>query len=580
VARIYDDLGFDQLAKIEASRSLGLNPSNHSAHRFLSDTYAHLPRHEIARVSELLQSQLLQPININPVQPALPFVDLNPVSRIGPASSGASEYTSLFERDQLQFTASGAIGNMETLGGDVIASGLWEDFSFSAGVSHIETDGFRDNNDQENDVYNLFAQWTVSPRLNLQAELRNRDTEQGDLGLNFDPEDFFPEDRRKIDEDVARLGARIDTAPGSTVIVSGIHAKLKDQLVFVDEFAGSVFSTDDQFEDDGYQLEIQHILERKKYNLVAGIGVLHTDVSIVTVSSVDGSVYDISESNFEQDNQNIYLYGDLALSQAFQWTIGAGYADFSQGQIDVEEFVPKIGVEWNVTDNLRLRSAFFKTVKRPLVVGQTIEPTQVAGFNQLYDDSNGSKSDRFGVGIDMTHSEHLFSGFEISRREVDFLFGPVFEERQEDLIRGYLNWMISDTWVFTLDAAYEDYRNEDPFKFNVDTPTSLKSLTIPASIQYFATSGFFAELQTTYLQQDIERGEFASLNEGKEEVVLLDAAVGYRLPKRIGTISLNVLNAMDKSFFYQDDSFRSADVTRNSSYIPERRIVLLVTVVF
>jgi len=45
--------------------------SNYSAHRLLADTYAALPRHEIARVSELFQSQMLQPLNTTPIQPSL-----------------------------------------------------------------------------------------------------------------------------------------------------------------------------------------------------------------------------------------------------------------------------------------------------------------------------------------------------------------------------------------------------------------------------------------------------------------------------------------------------------------------------
>ena len=71
LARIYQDLGFEQLALVEGWKSLDADPGNFSAHRFLADTYATLPRHEIARVSELLQSQLRQPINITPVQPRL-----------------------------------------------------------------------------------------------------------------------------------------------------------------------------------------------------------------------------------------------------------------------------------------------------------------------------------------------------------------------------------------------------------------------------------------------------------------------------------------------------------------------------
>jgi cytochrome c-type biogenesis protein CcmH/NrfG len=55
-ARIYSDLGFQQLALVEGWKSVNTDPTNSSAHRFLADSYSVLPRHEVARVSELLQS--------------------------------------------------------------------------------------------------------------------------------------------------------------------------------------------------------------------------------------------------------------------------------------------------------------------------------------------------------------------------------------------------------------------------------------------------------------------------------------------------------------------------------------------
>ncbi len=70
LARIYDDLGFSQLGVNEAAQSLSLDPANAAAHRFLADSYRSLRRRESARVSELLQAQLLQGINLNPVQPS------------------------------------------------------------------------------------------------------------------------------------------------------------------------------------------------------------------------------------------------------------------------------------------------------------------------------------------------------------------------------------------------------------------------------------------------------------------------------------------------------------------------------
>src|SRR5690606_35455582 len=66
LARIYQDLGFLQLGQNEAAHSLKLDPANASAHRFLSDIYRGVRRRESARVSELLQAQMLQDLNLNP----------------------------------------------------------------------------------------------------------------------------------------------------------------------------------------------------------------------------------------------------------------------------------------------------------------------------------------------------------------------------------------------------------------------------------------------------------------------------------------------------------------------------------
>ena len=74
---------------------------NFSAHRFLADSYSILPRHEVARVSELLQSQLLQPLNMTPIQPPScreQFVSL--LSAGGPGALSFNEFNPLFNRDR------------------------------------------------------------------------------------------------------------------------------------------------------------------------------------------------------------------------------------------------------------------------------------------------------------------------------------------------------------------------------------------------------------------------------------------------------------------------------------------------
>src|SRR5437764_2319589 len=101
LGRIYSDLGFQQLALVEGWKSVNTDPTSYPAHRFLADSYAILPRHEIARVSELLQSQLLQPINITPIQPRLAESNLFQTSAGGPTGLSFNEFNPLFNRDRM-----------------------------------------------------------------------------------------------------------------------------------------------------------------------------------------------------------------------------------------------------------------------------------------------------------------------------------------------------------------------------------------------------------------------------------------------------------------------------------------------
>ncbi len=92
LARIYGELGFSQLALAEGFRALNDDPINYSAHRFLADAYLNQPNREIGRLSELLQSQLRQPENVQPLQPQLSETGLFIVPGAGPAQPSYNEY--------------------------------------------------------------------------------------------------------------------------------------------------------------------------------------------------------------------------------------------------------------------------------------------------------------------------------------------------------------------------------------------------------------------------------------------------------------------------------------------------------
>jgi hypothetical protein len=95
------------------------------------------------------------------------------------------------------------------------------------------------------------------------------------------------------------------------------------------------------------------------------------------------------------------------------------YDGFENGFIKRNVFNPKFGVQWDIMDSVRLRASALKTFKRELIVDQTLEPTQIAGFSQFYDDSNGSSTRLFGVGIDVRLKNGIYAGAEAIRRNID-----------------------------------------------------------------------------------------------------------------------------------------------------------------
>jgi hypothetical protein len=82
------------------------------------------------------------------------------------------------------------------------------------------------------------------------------------------------------------------------------------------------------------------------------------------------------------------------------------------------------------------------------------------------------------------------------------------------------------------------------------------------------------------VRQEVERRGIV-LTPDSDEFYVVDAAIGYRLPKRRGIVSLEVRNLLDEKFLFEDLEFRTSDpfsVTRE--FIPDRAIMGRITLNF
>ncbi|MBS0423859.1 MAG: FecR domain-containing protein [Proteobacteria bacterium] len=589
LARIFENLGFERRAVMETAKSLSFDPANHSAHRFLSDTYANTPRHEAARVSELLQAQLLQPVNVNPVQPHMAVADLNIITNTGPSTSGFNEFAPLMERNKPQLVASGIVGSNSTLGNELVFSNFNERTSISLGQFHYETNGFRPNYDQRHNIYSAFLQHAFTEKFNMQAEVRTRQTQIGDLFLDGSI-DFFSENKKQaIKQDFARIGAKYSLSPQQDIIASIIYTDrdTKDSDIILG------FSAQDKpihipytrkLNQTGYIAEIQHLFTGSYFNTVSGFSTYQVNVdSRTSVGPFPGNENTIKETqpSTTEERDKGYIYAYFNQLKNINLTTGISHDTLNEvifgtnQSIKINKFNPKLGLQLDITDKLRIRLAWFETVKSALIANQTIEPTQIAGFNQLFDDQNGTRAERKGIGFDAAFSQNFYAGLEASLRNLNVpvfnASADAFEKQKEQLYRAYLYWLPHKNWSIRGEPQYEKYTRSDFFLSDPNQPTVIENVLIPLSINFFNTNGWMSSLIGTYVSQNLDRPNGHTLKTGTHDFFMLDSLIGYRLPKRTGLLSFEVKNILDQDLIYRNFNFNILNYEyRVSQFIPIR----------
>ncbi len=572
-ARIFKDLGFNQLALVEGWRALNTDPSNHSAHRFLSDSYASLPRHEIARVSELLQAQLLQPVNATPIQPQLLETKLGIFEGTGPSSASLNEYNPLFVSNGLRANASFIGGGNETKGGELIASNLYGNTVVTASGYKFETEGFRVNNDQDIRIGSLFLQSDITPAISIQAEYRKTDIEQGDLNLSFDPDNFSSSLNETIDTDEKRIGVRYKISQNS--ILLGSFLKIDEESSLSDGPAIEINT-----KRNGDLNEIQHIYNKPKFNLITGINLLKSTIHDQLTTTLPFPPFTTSTSsiNTRTDHDNLYAYATLKYFNDVFFYLGGSYDKF-EGIEKNDKFNPKIGITWNLNERSIFKIAAFQSLKRNLVSDKTLEPTNIAGFNQFYDDAEGTEMKRYAISFDQKLSKKMYYGIEVSKRDINTPFQDIppppappiptlnHANIDEKFGRLYFNYILTSHSAININYMYEKFERPPNF-FGSELFISLETQRLPIKFNYHRNNLTF-ELTTTYVEQNgifVNIPTFTPTND-EDNFWVADINFYFSMLNGDALLSFSVKNLFDEEFQFQD-----TDPSKPTIY-PERLIL-------
>jgi tetratricopeptide (TPR) repeat protein len=577
-ARIYNDLGFQQLARKESAVSLSSDPGNASAHRFLSDAYSGVVLHETAQVSELLQAQLLQQEITVPVSPSASETGLQAFSGSGPSVSGFNEYNPMFNRQHMALLANVVTGGNNTRGSEIAVGGFTNRGMLSAGHYRESTDSFRENNNRDQTISNLFGQLRITPELAVQGEVRKREGDFRDLLEQDTPIGIFTiKTNRSINSDIYRLGANYSPSTGHSILISAIHEDLTDNTD-----AGATFTDTSH---DRAQYEGQYISQGKLFHLVSGLRLSNSD-SEITITAPNIPPFPLINTNSqENDGRAGYVYTHIPWSNV-TGILGLEYAEADDSaQIDESQANPKLGAIWNISEASTLRLAAFKTLQT-YFIEQSLTPTQVAGFNQIFDDPFGAEAWRYGIAFDSQIMSGLYGGIELTRRTVtNFITRPTedpnvliytTEDHDEENHTAYLSWSLTNNFAVGSYYNYDNFEREYiDREVEADRPVKMNTQTLSMFAKYHHNLGFYSTIEAVHVSQETDDTveTTSGLISESDRFWLTNISLGMRLPKKTGIVELQVSNLFDRDFNFQSINPR-AGTPQTSNHYPERFAML------
>lgn len=425
----YREAGFYGPMQARAMSALEDDLQSPAAHRLLADAYTDAPRYETARLSELLQSQLRQPIGQMPlppqlVMPALPVLD-------GPRGISPDEGSSLFARRPTHFAASLMAGNQGTLAGSLLASQAAERVQITAGAFDYRSRALVDGGaDTHLSGTRLTGQFALTPASTLIAELRHTERTSGEQSLGL----FDGEAKRRrdaINTDLGRLAWRYTPSASEEVILDAATLHVRERTGSLQSL---MFPTGDLLD---VGVDADNRVNARRFaglyswqgegkSVMAGASSFRlsgAQTPVITTCCVFGPdpLVDPQPANrLRTDRDAVFAYATWRVAAALTLHGGLDYVRLADAvSAGTERINGKIGAVVDATPSTTLRAAVFQGVKGSKYDRESLEPTQFAGFNQVFDDFDGTRWTRAAIAVDQRFAGNVKAGAEISARRLD-----------------------------------------------------------------------------------------------------------------------------------------------------------------
>lgn len=618
LSQIYNQLGFDQLGLVTARRSADGDQANYSSHLAMAGSYRELPGFAPAFLSEVLQARIYQPPTVNAVRPDIvnDSVSFNEYTALldsprwrafGRLNYGWTDedLSDLIPADLLCYPPPdfepvpcielAQLDSSTAKGGDFTVTNNGERYAAALSFRTFEDDGFRQNADQSNDNYRGFVQFMVSDVDSVQLNAIYGKRETGDLPIRQYPQLISPERFETTQQNYA-LGWHRKLSAAADLAVSAVYNRTEQtgsSLLFPLSTTGVL---------SGPQLEAQYVRRQARSMWTIGAGVF------------DGSVEAENQaSRLKADDSflNGYAYGKFRSGRVLEFTVGAAVekatapvglvvprdSNIGLSEVEYDDTVisPKLGLTASFRSGTTLRAAVFHRLNPALGRVQSLEPTQVAGFNQYFEDPAGTTAWNYGVGLDQAFGKRVFLGLAWQRRDLDvpeascddpnpfagcgFQVATKVAEKSAtvDLASFYFNWAIGRQVAASVEYEWSredfDTTSINPFGLFQDY---IETGRLRPQVRWFLPFGLFVGAGGTQYDQTVEQTD--DLSSDARQVVesdfwIYDATLGYRFPDRWGTLAVDVRNLTNEKFDFYERAIQDV-------FVPARQILLRLEITY
>lgn len=601
LSRVFTELGFDQIARVEAVKSISDDYSNFSAHRLLSDAYESIIDVD-ARVSEDRIANLLSPLSFN---------IFNSIGE----SVALGDYNALFDKKENREAVSARwVSNQNQVGAQLLTTGKTDTFGWLFRYQPFYLNTSQNNAHQAENRIRGAIQYEVTPddRLVLEGNFNSYSDRSSDsIPTSAGPVELSDSSDVKLGN--VLLGYNHRFSAQTTLLVQGEYARDSSKTSVTNDNRQNFLSLPSAPEDyypsvlslqqganevtNRGGLSAQVIYASKYVDSVSGAQGLYVDPNRQESSplyaldacgafeppcagGVNGLISTSASTSLTSGTA--YEYLSLKIPQRANLTLGLAATSVQYDLTEVPPFLsgrgreskldPKIGLLTTPTSWLTTRAAYFETLGKSVLEDQSsLEPTLVGGLNQDFNDLPGAESRNYAFGLDAKLPNVVYAGAQYTHRNIREPLGDVSQltlldgdnlsltrlynggflnsDSESQLLRSYIYGVLTESTVLTADSLINWYNLTDPG----ESPGYIDTRRLRLGARQYWGKHLSFTAQGTYRNQDTA-GIQSALVPGDLSAGggfwLFDAAVSYRFPEQHGNLFFRVDNVLNRSFEY------------------------------